>query len=222
VTNVSARHCEREVGVLITTGPVTRRQLRTQLGSADQSERPLGDVLPVPERRAAPLLGQAAMDACQGVQTELVDELKSGEIDDQTRRAGCSRLEFAVERRFGCSVKPPAEPHDLRLSAALPTNHQLPRRDGSASVADHGLDTCQAPEGRLASHERERCSHKPKRPVGSRDGLTGCAAVWLYARVGEVHAAPAVGSVSETVTGGRGDSTQLASPGVWGNAISSA
>jgi hypothetical protein len=78
VINISARHREREVGALA-AGRATRRPFRTELGSADQPERPLGDVLPLPKRQPVTPLGRSAADALERVQAGGVDELKSGE-----------------------------------------------------------------------------------------------------------------------------------------------
>jgi hypothetical protein len=52
--DVSARHHERKIGVLIAQARVTRCPLRTQLGRADQPKRPLDDVLPIAEGQPVP------------------------------------------------------------------------------------------------------------------------------------------------------------------------
>jgi len=116
--DISARHGEREVGVLIAGPRPPRRPLGTELGGADQPARLLGDVLPVAERQPVTALGGAAVDAREGVEAGGVDECKSGEIDDETHLFRHSRIELAVEHGCGCSVKRAAEPDDQRLSLA--------------------------------------------------------------------------------------------------------
>jgi hypothetical protein len=221
VIDVCARHRERQVGVLSTRACGTRRPLRTQLDSTEKPEWPLGDVLPVPEGQPVTPLGRAAQDTHQGVQAGGVDELESGEIDDKRRRADRTRIELAVENRSCYSVKPATEPDSQRLSSASPRNHELASRDRLACVANRGFDPPQAPAVGLQTGQRERCSRRTRFRIAVPKpyAIASSAAVCRYAPVREVHAAPAVGSVCETVTKGRGDSDSCVT-GVSGNAIS--
>jgi hypothetical protein len=210
VIDVSARLREREVGVLITQRLATRRPLGTQLHSTDQPQWPPGDLLPVPERQPVTPLSRAAQNPRERVLTARVDELKSGEIDHDRRRTGRSRIELAVENRSGYPVKRATQPDDQRPSSSPPGNHDIVSRDRVASVANRRLE---APRTltvgcRRASPSGTRVEARFPIAVPPPYGIAACAAIRLYTPVREVHAAPAAGPVSETVTEGRGDSEQ--------------
>jgi hypothetical protein len=68
VIDISARHGEREVEVLMTRARATRRPPRTQLDGAGQLKRPPGDTGPVAERQPVTAPACAAVDTHQGVE----------------------------------------------------------------------------------------------------------------------------------------------------------
>jgi hypothetical protein len=115
-------------------------------------------MLAVPEGHSVTPLGRPAQDARKGVHATGVDELESGEIDDERRGADRSRIELAVESHSCYSVKRAAEPDDQRLAPASPGNDKLASRDRLASVANRGLDAPEAPAAGLQTRQRERCS----------------------------------------------------------------
>jgi hypothetical protein len=124
VINVNARHSEREVGVVVAQPLGAWRPLRTQLDRTDQPTRPQGDVLPVTEGEPLTPFGRAAVDAYEGVQARGIDELKSGEIDDEPDRVDRSRAKLALEHGCGRSVKRAGQPDDRRGLPTLPANDQ--------------------------------------------------------------------------------------------------
>ena len=144
--------------VLIAQTLGTRCPLGTELDGADQLQWPPGDVLPVPEGQPVTPHGRAAQDTREGVQAARVDELESGEIDDDRRRADRSWIELAVENRSCYSVKRATEPDDQRLASASPDNHELALRGRLASVTNRGRDAPEAPGVGLQTGPRERCS----------------------------------------------------------------
>ena len=104
--DVSARHHERKIGVLIAQARVTRCPLRTQLSRADQPKRPLDDVLPIAEGQPVPPLGRGPVHAHQGLQPGGVDQLNCGEIDDQSARRRRWPGRRGVARRSGVLGRP--------------------------------------------------------------------------------------------------------------------
>src|ERR1700689_3524829 len=104
VIDVNARHSERKVGIVVAQPLGAWRPLRTQLDSTDQPTRPLGDVLPVPEGQPLTPFGRAAVEAHEGVEAGGIDQLKSGEIDDEPDRVDRSRVKLALEHGCGRSV----------------------------------------------------------------------------------------------------------------------
>ncbi len=68
VIDVSARHREREVRVLIAHARATERPLRTQLDSASELKRPLGEMGPVAERQPVTAFAPTLVDALEGGQ----------------------------------------------------------------------------------------------------------------------------------------------------------
>jgi len=151
VIDVNARHSERKIRVLTARARRTWRPLRTQLDSTDQPTRPLGDVLPVPKGQPLIPFGRAAMDAHERVQARRINELKSGQIDNQPDRADRSRAKLTVEHRSGRSVKHASQPDDRHGSPMLPSHYQLPRSDRLASGGDRSLDAREIPAVALAT-----------------------------------------------------------------------
>jgi hypothetical protein len=124
VIDVNARHSEREVGVVVSLRLGAWRPLSTQLGSADQPTRPLGDVLPVPEGQPLTPFGRAAVHAHEDVQAVGIDERKSGEIDDEPDRVDRSRVKLALEPWCSRSVKRTGQPDDRHVWLTLPAHDQ--------------------------------------------------------------------------------------------------
>ena len=154
---------------------VTSRPPRAQLDSAGQLKRPLGNVAPSPEGQPVTALARTLVYSHEGVQAAFVDELESGQIDDQAHRANRLCIELAVEQRGGGSIKRAAQPDDQRVWAPLPANDEL------------------------------------RWSAPSRRGAVYRTAVSRYALVLQVHAAPGVGPIYETVTGGWSDSNSVSS-----------
>jgi hypothetical protein len=146
--DVSARHHERKIGVLIAQARVTRCPLRTQLGRADQPKRPLDDVLPIAEGQPVPPLGRGPVHAHQGLQPGGVDQLNCGEIDDQAYRPDRSRFKLAVKRGYGHSVKRVAE--ESRTQTQDPAREHC--RGARAAARDRtGGGACRCARGRNMS-----------------------------------------------------------------------
>jgi hypothetical protein len=104
---------------------VTSRPPRAQLDCAGQLKRPLGNVAPSPEGQPVTALARTLVYSHEGVQAAFVDELESGQIDDQAHRANRLCIELAVEQRGGGSIKRAAQPDDQRVWAPLPGNDEL-------------------------------------------------------------------------------------------------
>ncbi|MEA2145244.1 MAG: hypothetical protein QOG59_831 [Solirubrobacteraceae bacterium] len=157
---------------------VTCRPPRAQQDSAGQLERLPGNVLSAPEGQPVTAFGRALLAAHKAVQAGYVDELKAGQIDDQTLGAGRSRVELAVEQRCRSSVKRPTEPDDQRGTAAVPANHQLPWRNrlmAGANVVDCTREAHAV--GRQASQlERRSCRATRCIALAPRRATADCAA----------------------------------------------
>jgi hypothetical protein len=185
VIDISARHGEREVRVLIAPTPRTGRPLATELDSANQPKRSLGDVLSVPEAEPVALVGRPPVNAHEGLQAVVVDELKFGEIDDETQPAGRSRGELTIERPFGDSVKHAAEPDGQRPPPTLPANHQLPDRHRPVCVGHRARRMLVVV---VLTDERERYLRRARRRIAvpRRRGIAAGAAIYLCPLVLEV------------------------------------
>jgi hypothetical protein len=178
----------------------------------------LSYVLPMLEGQPVTPLGRALVNARERVQARGIDELKAGEIDDERGCAERPFIELGLEHRPCATVKRAAEPYDERLPPAPRANHELPRRRGFTFVGTRAADAPETIAAALQISERERCSRRAERlAVPERCGLRPCAVCVCTAL--QVHAAPAVGSVSKTVTEVWSD-TNSGVTGVSGHAIS--
>lgn len=183
VIDISARHREREVGVLLGHLRGTRRPLRTELGSADQTARTPRDVRPVPKRESVTSRACLLLDAHEAVDAAGVDGLQPGQIHQQTRGRQRSRVQLVVNQRRRRSVKCAAQPEDRLVWPALPAKDELP---------------CHRPVRRVDG----RGCRDPSRTVACR-----------FVLAMKVHTHSRRQPIDETVTRGRSDSRLRASPG---------
>ena len=159
---------------------VTRRPSRAQQDSAGQLERLLGHVRPAPEGQRLTALRRALLDAHEAVQAGCVDELKAGQIDDQTLGADRSRVELAVEQRCRSSVKSSTEPDDQRGTAAFPANHQLPCGNQLTSGANVVVSAREVHAVGWQTDQLERRSRRATRCIAlaPRRATDDCAAAY--------------------------------------------
>jgi hypothetical protein len=207
VIDVDARHSERKVVVLLLADACCScRKPRTQSDSPGELYRPLSNLPAVAKREPVTPLTGTPVNAHEGVQASRVDELKSGQIDDQMHHADRLRVKLTIKQRDRCLVKLTAQPHDQHPVLPFPANRELSGDNRLTCAGNRVVRARRVPTIRLRrARLKWRSRRKRHRTAGSVRRRS--TPVYRYALVSMVHGS-SLGSINKTVTEGRSDSRQ--------------
>ncbi len=121
------------------------------------------------------------MELLQCLQAGGVDEIKSGQIDDQAHIADRMRIKLAIKQRGGRLVKDPCEPHDRRRSPILPANRQLTSRDRLTVLDNRVGCASEVPPVGLRTRQHQSWSRGARHRLAGRvqHEATFCAAAYV-------------------------------------------